>query len=67
MYIFLGSTKQINIGPTAIVSVLTSKYVFEKPPEYAVFLSAVTAVVTMFMSIFRLGKLTLQQIMLAWS
>jgi len=57
VYIFFGSTKAITIGPTAIQSILTYKYTFGKPPEYAVFLCFVTAVVTMAMGIFRLGML----------
>lgn len=51
----------IGLGPTAIQSILTNKYTFGKPPEYAVFLCAVTAVVTLFMGIFKLGKCLIQK------
>ncbi|XP_021956171.1 sodium-independent sulfate anion transporter [Folsomia candida] len=55
VYILFGGTKAITIGPTAIQSILTNKYTFGKPPEYAVFLCAVTAVVTMIMGVFKMG------------
>jgi sodium-independent sulfate anion transporter 11 len=56
VYIIFGSTAAINVGPSAIQSILTYKYTVGKPEEYAIFLTAVTAVFTLVMGIFRLGQ-----------
>ncbi|CAL8073740.1 unnamed protein product [Orchesella dallaii] len=55
IYIILGGTKAITIGPTAINSILTNKYTYGKSPEYAVFLTFVTGVVCTLMAVFKLG------------
>lgn len=55
IYIFFGGTKAINIGPTAINSILTYKYTRGKSPEYAVFLTFITGFVCTLMAIFKLG------------
>ncbi|CAL8103463.1 unnamed protein product [Orchesella dallaii] len=55
IYIFVGSTREITIGPTAVMAIITLSYINGKPPEYAVLLSFVCGVVTLLMGILQLG------------
>lgn len=56
VYIFFGTVKQMTIGPTAIMSIMTLAYAAEKPPEYAVLLCFTTGLVTFLAGILQLGR-----------
>ncbi|XP_015596313.1 sodium-independent sulfate anion transporter isoform X2 [Cephus cinctus] len=56
VYIFLGTCPEINIGPTALLSLLTFTYA-RGVPEYAILLCFLSGCVTMTLGILRLGFL----------
>lgn len=55
IYILFGSCKDVPMGPTAIVSLLTFQAVNGLDPEYAVLLCFVTGLIQLCMGIFGLG------------
>lgn len=56
VYIAMGSTAEIAMGPTAILSIITLTYTRGKPVEYAVILCLLTGIVTLLMGLLQLGK-----------
>ena len=58
LYIFFGSCKDVPIGPTAIVSLLTFQIVanLENPESHAILLCLLAGVIELLMGIFGLGK-----------
>ncbi|XP_018905688.2 sodium-independent sulfate anion transporter [Bemisia tabaci] len=57
VYIFFGTIKQITIGPTSIMSILTFTYTHDTNPEMVAFLSFMAGVVVLLLGVFRLGFL----------
>jgi len=57
VYTVLGSTKDITIGPTAIMALLTHKYVASAGPDYAVLLAFLTGCIILLFGFLRLGFL----------
>jgi len=65
LYTFLGTSKDITLGPTAIMALLISEYTnnpysdtpTDTDPVAAVALSMITAIVLMIMAVFRIGFL----------
>lgn len=55
VYIFLGSTKYITIGPTVTTAIITLSYTKNMPPEFSVLLAFLSGVVTLVMSFLQLG------------
>jgi len=55
-YIFFGSTKDINIGPTAIMALMTKKYT-QHSPEYTVLLTFITGCIVLACGVLQLGFL----------
>ncbi|KAL4122633.1 hypothetical protein QTP88_014923 [Uroleucon formosanum] len=55
MYIIFGSVRQITIGPTSVVALLTFNYVHPKLPNTAVILCFVSGIVELVCGLFRLG------------
>jgi len=55
VYLLCGKTRVANLGPTAIMSIITLSYSKGKPPEYAVLLCFLTGVVTFFAGVCQLG------------
>lgn len=57
MYIFFGSCKDITVGPTAIMALLTAHYVTESglDPEYAVLLTFLTGIIITALGLLKLG------------
>lgn len=51
-----GSCKDITIGPTAIMALMTQKYVESHGPDFAVLLAFLSGVVIFIFGILRLGK-----------
>ncbi|XP_033336485.1 sodium-independent sulfate anion transporter [Megalopta genalis] len=56
VYIFFGTCREVNIGPTALISLLTYTYA-RGIPEYAVLLCFLSGCVTIVLGILRLGFL----------
>ena len=54
MYLIFGSCKDVTVGPTAIMSILTAPYA-EKGVEYAVLLAFICGVVILLFGTLRLG------------
>lgn len=55
IYMLLGTVREVSIGPTSLMSILTISYTYEKPIEYVFILTFVCGCVEMMMGIFRLG------------
>jgi len=58
IYVILGSCKDVPMGPTAIISLLTYQTVshLDFPVMYAILLSFLAGIVELIMGIFGLGK-----------
>ena len=59
IYTFLGTAKDITLGPTAIMSLLTAAFAaspVDQDPTYAIILCLVCGVVQLLMGVLRLGK-----------
>jgi sodium-independent sulfate anion transporter 11 len=58
VYIFLGSCKDITIGPTAMMGIMTNPFVVENDnPDFAVLLCFLVGCVMVLVGLLRLGKL----------
>lgn len=55
IYMFLGTVREVSIGPTSLMSIITVSYTYEKPIEYVFIMTFVCGCVEMLMGIFRLG------------
>ncbi|XP_065339214.1 sodium-independent sulfate anion transporter [Cloeon dipterum] len=55
LYIFFGSCKDVPMGPTAIISLLTYQAVGDKGPEHAIMLTFLSGCVILLMGILGLG------------
>ncbi|KAB7502692.1 Sodium-independent sulfate anion transporter, partial [Armadillidium nasatum] len=56
IYFFFGSTNELNIGPTAIMSLMTYQYTSHGGADYAVLLCFLTGVIELIAAIVNLGK-----------
>jgi sodium-independent sulfate anion transporter 11 len=57
VYIFLGSCKDITIGPTAMMGIMTNPFVVQNDsPDYAVLLCFLVGCVMVLVGLLRLGK-----------
>lgn len=56
VYILLGSCKDVPVGPTAILSLLTHQAIGDKGPEYAILLCFLCGIVQLVMGFFGLGN-----------
>ncbi|XP_068084370.1 sodium-independent sulfate anion transporter [Anabrus simplex] len=57
VYIFLGTCKELSIGPTAVIALLTSSYTHRTNPDMAVLLCFLSGCVELLCGIFNLGFL----------
>lgn len=55
VYFFLGTSRDVTLGPTAIMSLLVSFYTFHEP-AYAVLLAFLSGCIQLAMGFLRLGK-----------
>lgn len=55
VYVFFGTIKEVSIGPTSLMALLTLQYTIDKPPEYAVLLAFLAGCVELLMGVLRLG------------
>ncbi|XP_030746086.1 sodium-independent sulfate anion transporter-like [Sitophilus oryzae] len=56
-YIFFGSVKEVSIGPTSLMAILTFSYVKESPIEYVILLTFIAGCIELAMGLFKLGFL----------
>jgi len=58
VYIFLGTCKDMTIGPTAIMGILTNPFVAQNDdnPDFAVLLCFLVGCIIFLMGLLRLGK-----------
>ena len=62
IYCFLGTSKDITLGPTAVMSLMTAAFAaapIEQDPTYAVLLSLICGVVQLLMGVLHLGNIFL--------
>ncbi|CAG7719732.1 unnamed protein product [Allacma fusca] len=55
VYILVGGTPQVTVGPTAVMAIINYTYTRGKPAAYAVTLCFLTGVVTLLMGVLQLG------------
>lgn len=55
IYVVLGTVKEVSIGPTSLMSILTVSYTYEKPVEYVIIMTFVCGCVEFLMGVFKLG------------
>lgn len=55
VYVILGTVKEVSIGPTSLMSIITVSYTYEKPVEYVVIMTFVCGCVEFVMGVFKLG------------
>ena len=58
VYAFLGSCRQVTIGPTALLALMTSRHTsfgLESGPAYAILLCFISGIVELLMALLRLG------------
>lgn len=59
VYAFLGSCRQVTIGPTALLALMTSRHTsfgLDSGPSYAIMLCLISGIVELLMALLRLGK-----------
>uniref|UniRef100_A0A1I8M775 Sodium-independent sulfate anion transporter n=1 Tax=Musca domestica TaxID=7370 RepID=A0A1I8M775_MUSDO len=60
IYAFIGSCRQVTIGPTALLALMTSRHTgfgLNSGPAYAILLCLISGIVEMLMAVLRLGAL----------
>lgn len=55
VYVMLGTVKEVSIGPTSLMSIITISYTYEKPVEYVIIMTFVCGCVEFLMGVFKLG------------
>ena len=55
IYTMIGTVREVSIGPTSLMSIITVSYTYEKPIEYVFIMTFVCGCVEMLMGIFKLG------------
>lgn len=57
IYPFFGTVKQVSIGPTSLMSLLTYEFTKNLPHQHVVLLTFMCGIVEMLMGLLKLGKL----------
>lgn len=55
VYVLLGTVKEVSIGPTSLMSIITISYTYEKPVEYVILMTFVCGIVEFLMGVLKLG------------
>ena len=55
VYLLFGSSKDITVGPTAIMALMTAQYLKGAEPDYAVLLAFLSGIIILVLGILRLG------------
>ena len=61
LYVLFGTVKELTIGPTAIIALMTYTYAKSGGPEYAILLAFLTGCVELLAGLFNLGNLILNE------
>lgn len=56
MYVFFGTIKEVSIGPTSLMALLTFEFTKDHPFEFIVLLTFMAGCVELLMGILRFGK-----------
>lgn len=55
VYVIFGTVREVSIGPTSLMSIITVSYTYEKPIEYVIIMTFVCGCVEFLMGVFKLG------------
>lgn len=55
VYVIFGTVREVSIGPTSLMSIITVSYTYEKPVEYVIIMTFVCGCVEFLMGVFKLG------------
>ncbi|KAG4065876.1 hypothetical protein HA402_012554 [Bradysia odoriphaga] len=55
IYVFLGTIREISVGPTSLMSILTLQYTLDKPPQFMIMLTFLAGCMELLMAILNLG------------
>lgn len=55
IYVLFGTVREVSIGPTSLMSIITLSYTYEKPVEYVIIMTFVCGLVEFLMGVFKLG------------
>lgn len=55
IYVFFGTIKEVSIGPTSLMALLTLQYTHDKPVELVILLTFLVGIVELAMGLFKLG------------
>lgn len=55
IYVLFGTVREVSIGPTSLMSIITVSYTYEKPVEYVIIMTFVCGAVEFLMGVFKLG------------
>ena len=55
VYVFFGTVKEVSIGPTSLMALLTIQFTYDKPVEYVIVLAFLCGCVELLMGLFKLG------------
>lgn len=55
VYVFFGTIKEVSIGPTGLMALLTLQYTMDKPIQYAIVLTFLAGCIEFLMGILKLG------------
>lgn len=63
IYCFLGTSKDVTLGPTAIMSLMVAEFASDKSPihhdpTYAIILTLISGLITFAMGLLNLGRLS---------
>jgi sodium-independent sulfate anion transporter 11 len=56
VYLVFGSCKDVTVGPTAIMSIMTANHVHGMGPDMAVLLAFFSGIIILFLGILKLGE-----------
>jgi solute carrier family 26 (sodium-independent sulfate anion transporter), member 11 len=56
IYVFVGTVKEVSIGPTSLMALLTIQYTYGKPVEFVIILGFLSGCVELLMGLFKLGS-----------
>ncbi|CRK92432.1 CLUMA_CG005999, isoform B, partial [Clunio marinus] len=55
VYVIFGTVREVSIGPTSLMSIITLSYTYEKPVEYVIIMTFICGCVEFLMGAFKLG------------
>jgi solute carrier family 26 (sodium-independent sulfate anion transporter), member 11 len=55
IYVVFGTVREVSIGPTSLMSIITVSYTYEKPVEFVIIMTFVCGIVEFLMGVFKLG------------